>query len=393
MSISFPARRLIIDHRRKSVAVEARDGTLVVEPLRNAAPSGALGILRSEYVVDARELHLTLPAGDRVTIDVGPIGLHRRRPIVYLDQNHWITLARHRYAPDKQADALNDAARQITAWAHNKNIILPLSSAHAVETARSDGRFRHHLATTMLSLSHGWQLRSPLAVRAFELAAGMRAVDAAAPDVVTLDPGALFAPRQDAEPDTLLPYADFLERVSWVSGFFDVMIEDEKEHPPEAQALAAKWARIHYELARKLREDRVSKSQVREIALTYLLTDLHDAVARAGLDAGLPPAAFFSWLQTDADAAIATMPHLGRYRELVLRRLRNADERWEPNDFIDATFLSCAAGYVDIVVGEKKHTNLLMQTQKHAVPGAHLTWKLPEAVDWLETNSLKHLIH
>ena len=78
------------------------------------------------------------------------------------------------------------------------------------------------------------------------------------------------------------------------------------------------------------------------------------------------------------------MPHLGRLRELILKRLRNADERWLPNDLNDAIYLSCAAGYVDLVVGEKSHTNVLLQTERAVRPGAHLVWKLPEAVEWLE---------
>jgi hypothetical protein len=120
------------------------------------------------------------------------------------------------------------------------------------------------------------------------------------------------------------------ERITRISGFFDVMIEDEKEDPARARELASTWARTHQDMAVLMREHRVSKDQVRELTLALLFSDLRDAVARAGMEAGVTQPAFFSWLQDKADTAIASMPHLGRYRELILRRLRNADERGSP---------------------------------------------------------------
>jgi hypothetical protein len=77
--------------------------------------------------------------------------------------------------------------------------------------------------------------------------------------------------------------ADLRERISWISAFYAVMIEDEKEHPQRARELAERWARIHEQVARQLRDDRVPKSHVREIALALLLSDLQDTVAQAGI--------------------------------------------------------------------------------------------------------------
>lgn len=381
-------QRLIVDHRRGLLNVVRRDGSLEVRSLRERSPVGAIGILRSEYDVDARELDLTLPAGDRVTVEIGGAGRPGRgRQVVYLDQNHWIALARHRYAPEKQVADINEAAERLIALAQSKAIILPLSSAHLVETARSDGRFRHNLATTMLSLSRGWQLRSPLRIRAHELAIGMCGGDAGVPDAVTLEPGYLFATDHadsEALPDLPKFARDLHHRITTISAIFDVMIEDEKDDSLRGRELAATWARLHGELAKRLRDERVPKDQIRAIALGFFFTDLRDDFARAANDAGLAPADLVAWMEHDADAAIARMPHLGRLRELILKRLRNADERWLPNDLNDAIYLSCAAGYVDLVVGEKSHTNVLLQTERAVRPGAHLVWKLPEAVEWLE---------
>ncbi|MEV6032854.1 hypothetical protein AB0L65_16980 [Nonomuraea sp. NPDC052116] len=61
-------------------------------------------------------------------------------PIVYLDQNHSITLARARHARDKveHPDELV-AADAIWKAATYREIRLPLSMAHLVETARAGG--------------------------------------------------------------------------------------------------------------------------------------------------------------------------------------------------------------------------------------------------------------
>jgi hypothetical protein len=89
--------------------------------------------------------------------------------VVYLDQNHWIMLARQQWAPEKVPAPHRDGYERLTMLARERAIVLPLSAAHAFETARRDGRQRRELATTMLQFSRGWQMRSPLKVRREEL--------------------------------------------------------------------------------------------------------------------------------------------------------------------------------------------------------------------------------
>ena len=82
-------------------------------------------------------------------------------PVVYLDQNHWIMLARQQWSPEKVPEPHREGYARLTALARERAIVLPLSAAHAFETARKDGHQRRELATTMLQLSRGWQMRSP----------------------------------------------------------------------------------------------------------------------------------------------------------------------------------------------------------------------------------------
>lgn len=69
-------------------------------------------------------------------------------PIVYLDQCHWITLARAQFARHKipSSDELA-AADFILKTVRDGRIRLPLSGAHMIETAKAgDGPRRHQLA-------------------------------------------------------------------------------------------------------------------------------------------------------------------------------------------------------------------------------------------------------
>ncbi len=80
---------------------------------------------------------------------------------------------------------------RLIVMARERAVILPLSSAHLVE-APTRGHRRHHLITTMLELSHGWQMVNPVKVRRQELDAVLRGSAAAAEGVFSLEPGAMF---------------------------------------------------------------------------------------------------------------------------------------------------------------------------------------------------------
>lgn len=82
---------------------------------------------------------------------------------------------------------------------------------------------------------------------------------------------------------------------------------------------------------------------------------------------------------------LAPMPYLGRLYELVNRRLHNAQKPWEINDLNDMQFLSCAAGYAELVVAEKRTTHDLQQVERRVATGAVVCSSLPAAVRHLAT--------
>ncbi|MGA5421959.1 hypothetical protein [Streptomyces lavendulocolor] len=116
--------------------------------------------------------------------------------IVYLDQCHWITMARARVARHKvQVPEELQAADALWARAERGLIRLPLSSAHLVETVHAGSKERRrHLAEAMLDAYGGWHMVNPLVVRRHELISalgGGRALGAG--DVFTSAAGSPFS--------------------------------------------------------------------------------------------------------------------------------------------------------------------------------------------------------
>jgi hypothetical protein len=70
-------------------------------------------------------------------------------------------------------------------------------------------------------------------------------------------------------------------------------------------------------------------------------------------------------------------------RQMLFARMRNADQRWEGNDLVDIMFLCCAAGYADLVVGERRAIGYLRQARQPR-PRARLATSLREAIELLE---------
>jgi len=121
---------------------------------------------------------VTLDQGDPFSFQIGTVATAIDRPVVYLDQNHWIELARTQVGSTRISREKAAACRRLIDLADRRKIILPISGAHlVVETAKTDGRQRADLARVMLSLSSGWQMRSPLWVRHQELICFFRTAD------------------------------------------------------------------------------------------------------------------------------------------------------------------------------------------------------------------------
>jgi hypothetical protein len=63
----------------------------------------------------------------------------------------------------------------------------------------------------------------------------------------------------------------------------------------------------------------------------------------------------------DESDRVGSMPYLGRARGILARRMQNTTQSWKGNHLIDIHFLSCAAGYADLVIGERQTIDYLQR--------------------------------
>lgn len=244
----------------------------------------------------------------------------------------------------------------------------------------------------MTRLSRGWQMRSPLALRRVELPYALSSDLALNRDEVraglfTLDPNALWG-TDLATPDFAAELGDevggLITRLTVACSLFEVLLGRDSDYSTEGHAKAAEWAASFEALAQEIRKNPAAKRYRRDVSRMRLIGDIQQDLAASAARVGMTPEEFHEWLDKDAEDGIAKLPALARIRELFDLRLANADDKWEKNDLNDVLYLASAAAYADIVVGEKKFTNLLARCTN--VPaGARLYRRLEDALPHIES--------
>jgi hypothetical protein len=369
--------------------VQFPDGTLRTAPLAPDLPPLHGGVKRLVYDTKTSNLAVTLPEGDEVDLEaLRPDGRMRppRGPVVYLDQLHWVELARQLWAPEKALPKNREAAARLIELARNREITLPISSGNTVEMTQLDGRRRRHMATNMLGLSRGWQMRNPVDIRGCELRSVLSG-DEPSEEAFSLAPGAIFsdAPLEIESQAGFPPeWQALFEILTSLNATVAMMLEDEKTISHMGRGMAAAWAESHHALAIYMRDQKMPKEKVRLNARAKLIADLASEIGSAAAGVGLSQEQLTDWLENDFEEDLARMPYLSRYHQVVYQRLRDANDRWERNDLIDVNFLACAAGYADVVVAEAKIGAYLMRVRKRVPEGAFVCRRLPEAVEHLE---------
>jgi hypothetical protein len=230
-------------------------------------------------------------------------------------------------------------------------------------------------------------MRSPFAIRAQELRAVLSGKDPRVNEPFTLRPGAIFADGLEpvnAPRDFPADWQRWFQSVMAVNAIVASIIQDKKILKTEGNAMADKWARSHHELAVYMRDHNTAKEHVRLNSRTRLVSDLSEEVTTAANDVGLDQKRLTDWLEDGLEQDFARMPYLGRQYEVIHQRLSNADDRWEGNDLLDINFLACAAGYADVVVGERKISEYLKRVAPKVADGAFVCRNLPTAVEQLQ---------
>lgn len=317
-------------------------------------------------------------------------------PIVYLDQCHWVTLARAIYAPHKiKVDAEREAAEVFLRAARVNRVILPLSGAHMVETARAgEARRRGELADTMIDLYAGWHMSSPVKVRREELRLALTGPEPTVARTVVFNrlPGTPFASGDECIPnDAASPSgaSDVPGRLAWGISFEKILRSgtysgDEKTTIARA---GGGWAAAKQVFAEWIAANPAERD-LRLVAAGVTLTDLGmefpEEVKRVGLD----PAELAARVnEHNLIEFFQQMPFLGRCMEVFRIRLCNPQKSWVSNDLEDMMFLSCAAAYADVVIAEKHTAHLLQVASRWTRPGAVVFPSLRNALQTLHDAS------
>jgi hypothetical protein len=317
-----------------------------------------------------------------------------REPVmVYLDQNHWITMARARVSRHKVKSADELAAADALGQAASAGSVrLPLSTAHLVETGRRGVRQnRVELAETMLAAYSGWHMRSPLDVRFAELLWGLSGQHGAPlnrHDVFGQRPGAPFTaesytPYVCDDPSLNPDQQRMIEQLAWASTWRELMLSDTptEQERDSSDAMVSGWLATNRDIAEYMANNPASRDK-RLVAAMLMYSDLIKDIARASMLLGMAPSEMSERIggqhsatpdQLDPDIYIAfftAMPFVGRMMEIIHQRIRNPDEKWVRGDLNDIMYLSCAAGYADIVVAENATVHRLTTGAKNTTPGA-----------------------
>lgn len=377
--------RFSVDHEGRWAEVELESGLILRRALSGRAAAHEGNAARTDYDSVRREQTITFHWGGAATFEIGPVD-QPDAPVVYLDQNQWVMLARHQWAPEKVPAPHREGYARLMAIAREKAVVLPLSAAHAFESARKNGRQRRELATTMLQLSRGWQMRSPVKVRREELLCSAAKFSARPTEyrrrpVFTLDPDALFSSTDYPGKESW--EADLHARLTWVPALAETLIEDEREDNDVARAKGERWATLHAGVANRMAEADASPDERWDTARMAVLSDLTDDLAAAAATTGLDRVELEEWLAGPEDS-FASMPAIARVRQITHQRLSNPQYPWRINDLSDMHFLACAAGYADYLLAEKATSHDLRCAERWVPSGAEICRSPGELVDLIE---------
>ena len=292
------------------------------------------------------------------------------RPVIYLDQKDWSTVANSIYSPDKVPQAERLAAEKLIGWARQRQIILPMSAGHMSETCKwTIDSARYCLALTILQLSFGWQMRDALDVRRHELRrsllAKLRGQLLAPIEVFTLEPyaihGATRGTKRPAVPSEFPADLALATRaLTSISGNFDTMLDDKPVAMTPTPGWVAKQQVFTDWLATETKRTSSAKRQSIELAF---LVDTSKEIAEEAARAGLTPEQMSEWVHQHRETEMALMPSLGLFGESLLGLHLN-QTHWEDNHLTDLMYLTCAAGYADFVVAERSLVSQMGQAQK-----------------------------
>jgi hypothetical protein len=316
----------------------------------------------------------------------------RGRPVVYLDQNHWSTVAQATLRPELvKSETEFEAALEIVRLASDAGIVLPLSAGHLRETSALCGLRRYEVGVVMASLSGGWQMRHPMTVWHNEVALMLgELLDAAAPPhcslpVNTLEPNAFLADAQ--RPYDVNPNSAELLMLAIISPavIVEVLLDPERDEPVSSNF----WVELNQRISREVGGMKVDKGQRRLEALCRFWQNDLGTAHKAMRSLGLDPSNLPDFSGAELVKLLSQHQMLMHLSGLFVQRYVNAEAKWKPGDLTDLMFLSCAAGYADYVVAETYTGTQLRQIQKSKGDRINVHLTLSEVVEALHADGVQ----
>lgn len=360
-----------IDHDKRQVTIVPQEGESLTWPLGDEGVAGLPDI--SHSIFDWEKFWITTVTRRRHTIHTmgynaaSQSEVRPHRPTIYLDQNKWSELARTVLVPERvRTNEEMHAAQEIVRFASDDGAILPLSSAHLLETSGLSGDRRYEVGVTIASLSAGWQMRHPWkvfeqeAIEALARRLPDTVIDTGRP-VVTTEPSAWM---QDTgtiglgsrpEANTAL----FFSMLSAPGVMIQQLIAPEAE---QRESLAA-WVKTHERITRQFKTLKLQKEQRWALARRRFWNENIGTYRQALFNV-------FGTIDfpTFSDKELRKFLREGRMTallsELFATRFVDQSTKWESNDLVDMLYLSCAAAYCDYVVAEAKTATHLQQIQR-----------------------------
>jgi hypothetical protein len=162
-----------------------------------------------------------------------------------------------------------------------------------------------------------------------------------------------------------VPPPDFGPDISFSSvvtslSMIEVMLD--QDHIPPVRY--AGWETFNQQFSDWLDLEARDPEQKRRSVDVLFLNDVLTEIAEEACATGVTPEQMVEWLRRHRASQISEMPMAGLYLELLYARHLSNGYRWRRGDLVDMLYLSCAAGYCDVVVCERTTAAALANGQK-----------------------------
>lgn len=358
-----------IDYQNGSIRIVCQDGQVLEEELEAKYRPTNSQVATATFDWEKWWIWSTTTKNDLILTEgfnpTSPPPLNGRSS-VYLDQNHWRTLADALNEPARVSDPdERRAAKDLIQLANDGGIVLPLSTGHLLETAGLRGDRRYEVGVAMAHLAGGWQIRNPLDLWKHEVDRSIRerlglVENAPVLHPIVTEPGALFGSDTSLGITEETPDLDkFMAMLTMPNVILDVLVDPERipKNP------LTKWVTHHAAITAQIHAEQLPTDQRRRLArrrywnenIGYYTT----AYRRLRSSTGFP---------TFSDAELARLfidsPMVGLMSELFIRRFIDHTGKWERNDLVDMLHLSSAAGYANYVCAETRTGTQLRDAQR-----------------------------